>query len=89
MNGKKCGWAKVSWLLIFIGGLNWGLVGLSYLIKARSSWNLVEWIFGSWPIVVAIIYLLVGIAAVMSLFGCKCGVCKSSGNGNDQMGGQP
>lgn len=43
------------WLLI-IGGLNWGLVSL--------GWNLVEMIFGSWPMLVTLIYALVGLSAI-------------------------
>ncbi len=85
MKSGKCSWAKLAWLLLFIGGLNWGLVGLSGLIGADSSWNLVSWIFGSWSMTVEyVVYLLVGIAAVMSLSHCKCNTC----NSGSQMGGQ-
>lgn len=47
-------------LLLIIGGLNWGLVGL-------WNFNLVESLLGSWPTVVAIVYDLVGLAAVLAL----------------------
>lgn len=43
------------WLLI-IGGLNWGLVSL--------GWNLVDMIFGTWPMLVTLIYALVGLSAI-------------------------
>ena len=43
--------------LLFIGGLNWGLVGL-------FGFNLVASIFGSMSVLTRIIYLLVGVAAV-------------------------
>lgn len=43
------------WLLI-IGGLNWGLVSL--------GWNLVEMIFGAWPMLVTLVYALVGLSAI-------------------------
>ena len=83
MNGSKCNWSKLSWLLLFIGGLNWGLVGLSDLVS-DGGWNLVNWIFGSWPMVESIVYLLVGVAAILSLWHCKCSTCNPGG----QMGGQ-
>ncbi|HTK03694.1 MAG TPA: DUF378 domain-containing protein [Alphaproteobacteria bacterium] len=47
----------VACMLLWIGGLNWGLVGL-------FNFNLVEAIFGSWPMVVTLIYVLVGASAV-------------------------
>lgn len=71
-----CGIAKVSAILLFIGGLNWGLVGLGMLFGG-SGWNLVDMIFGGMPMIEAIVYLLVGIAAVAMLFGCKCKKCKA------------
>lgn len=79
MKSDKCSWSKLSWLLLFIGGLNWGLVGLSGLMSTTEPWNLVTWIFGSWPMVESIIYLLVGIAAILSLWHCKCDKCNVGG----------
>jgi uncharacterized membrane protein YuzA (DUF378 family) len=57
--------------LVIIGGLNWGLIGLLEL-------NLVEALFGTWPGLVKVIYLLVGIAALVMLGkGChRCKGCK-------------
>ena len=69
-----CGLAKLAKVLVIVGGLNWGLVGLGMLMG--SSWNLVHMLLGSWPTVEAIVYLLVGIAAVVKLFGCPCKSCK-------------
>ena len=51
-----------SWMLITIGALNWGLVGLLNL-------NLVEALLGSWPALVSIVYIVIGLAAVYSLWG--------------------
>ena len=65
MMGKMCGVHKVCWILVFIGALNWGLVGV-------FNFNLVMAIFGSWPIVERIIYILVGAAALCMLGGEKC-----------------
>ena len=74
---KKCMCmpAKVSGLLVFVGGLNWGLVGLGMFFG--GNWNLVTMLLGSWPKVEALVYVLVGVAAVMMLFGCKCAKCKA------------
>lgn len=54
---------QVSWiatLLMVIGAINWGLVGL-------FDWNLVEAIFGSWPAVEMIIYVLVGLSGIWGI----------------------
>jgi uncharacterized membrane protein YuzA (DUF378 family) len=58
--------------------LNWGLVGLEMLISSGSNWNVVNLLLGSWPVVEGIVYLLVGIAALMSIFGCHCKKCMAA-----------
>ncbi len=50
-------------LLVFIGALNWGLVGLGGLLN--MDLNVVNMILGSLPTVEWIVYLLVGIAGLM------------------------
>lgn len=66
-------------LLVVVGGLNWGLVGLGWLI-GNPNLNVVHMILGFLPMQVeAIVYLLVGVAAVMSagfFFSCKDCPCK-------------
>lgn len=47
----------VSYLVLWVGGLNWGLVGL-------LNFNLVNMIFGSMPSIEKLVYILVGAAAV-------------------------
>ncbi len=76
-NGCKCGCGlkKVAKILLVIGGLNWGIVGLGMLMG--SDWNLVNMLLGSWPMVEAIVYILVGISALVKLFGCPCAKCKA------------
>lgn len=74
MSHGKCVLAKIAWILVIVGGLNWGLVGLGMLIG--SSLNLVTLLVGSWPTVEALVYLVVGIATVVSIFGCPCKQCK-------------
>lgn len=70
--GGKCATCKIVWILIVIGGLNWGLQGLGMLIG--TNLNVVSLILGSWPMVEAIVYVVVGLATLMKLFGkCGCG----------------
>ncbi len=47
----------VTMILVVVGGINWGLVG-------AANWNLVEALLGAWPMVVKIVYILVGLSAL-------------------------
>ena len=60
-----------------IGGLNWGLVGIGMLMG--SNWNVVNLLLGSWPTVEALVYVLVGLAALVLIFTHKrdCRMCGS------------
>jgi len=62
-------WGKIAFWLTIIGGLNWGLVGLGSFMD--TNLNLVYMLFGSWPTIEAIVYLVVGISAIYMIFGCK------------------
>ncbi len=79
-NGKcgGCAVKKTAKVLLIIGGLNWGLVGLQMLFAQGSDWNVVHLLLGSWPVVEGIVYLLVGIAALVKIFGCRCKKCKAA-----------
>jgi uncharacterized membrane protein YuzA (DUF378 family) len=46
----------IAFVLLVVGGLNWGLVAL--------GWNLVDMIFGAWPVLEQVIYGLVGLSAI-------------------------
>lgn len=63
----------VTFILVIVGGINWGLVGL-------GDWNLVEMLVGSWPIVAKIVYILVGLSALYMVFTHKkdCKTCGGS-----------
>ena len=78
---KNCGCIlnTIARILVLIGALNWGLVGAGMLMG--SNWNLVNMIFGSMPKLEAIIYLLVGISALVKIIGCKCAKCKACAAG--------
>jgi uncharacterized membrane protein YuzA (DUF378 family) len=53
-------------ILLWVGGINWGLVGLSMLIGG-GNWNIVNRLLGSWPTVEAVVYVLVGVSALWLL----------------------
>lgn len=51
----------IAMVLLFIGGLNWGLIGLFNL-------NVVEVVFGEASIISRAIYVLVGLSALYSIY---------------------
>lgn len=58
----KMNWAdKLSWLVVTLGALNWGLVGF-------FKYNLVDKIFGVGSTGSKVVYDIIGIAAVWSLW---------------------
>ena len=79
---------KAAWWLMFIGALNWGLVGVGGFFG--SNWNLVYLIFGKIPTLEFIIYVIVGLAAVYSVCMCSnCGKnCSACGAGNCSVHGK-
>ena len=96
--GKEgCVVARTARVLLLVGGLNWGLVGVGMLMD--SNLNVVNMILGSMSVLEGIVYVLVGVAALMSIFGCKCskckeacdscsnGVCSVHGSSDNKMGG--
>ncbi|MEN9338128.1 MAG: hypothetical protein RIQ41_442 [Candidatus Parcubacteria bacterium] len=58
--------SNIARILVVVGGINWGLVGLGMLMG--SSWNLVNMIFGSVPTLEAVVYILVGLAAIKMIW---------------------
>jgi len=59
----------VAFILLVVGGLNWGLSALGY--------NVVNMLLGSWPGVERLVYLLVGLAAIYEVVMHKqnCRMC--------------
>lgn len=67
----------VAVLLTVVGGLNWGLVGLGYFLDMNL--NLVNLLLGTWPVVEAVVYLLVGVSALIvgyAHMAKKCTMCE-------------
>lgn len=54
--------AQIARVLVIVGGVNWGLVGLGMLMG--KDWNVVHMILGSVSTLEALVYVLVGLAAV-------------------------
>lgn len=50
----------ITWILLIIGALNWGLVGL-------FNFDLVATILGTMALLSRIVYILVGLAAIYSI----------------------
>lgn len=71
----------IAFILVIVGGLNWGLVGLAGLVSAGSNWNVVNLILGSMALIENIVYLLVGLSALILVFSHKrdCKNCSAQG----------
>ena len=66
----------VAVVLTIIGGINWGLVGLGDMLAMNL--NVVNLLVGAWPIVEQIVYLLVGLSALLVAYAHatnNCGMC--------------
>lgn len=66
----------VAFILLVIGGLNWGLVALN------ESWNVVDLILGSVSWLERLVYILVGLSALLLIFTHKkdCRACVKGGS---------
>lgn len=59
---KMNAWQWIAFILVIVGGLNWGLVGF-------FGYDLVANLFGEMSVVSKVVYDLVGIAAIVMLLG--------------------
>lgn len=66
----------VTFILLVVGGLNWGLTAFNY--------NLVQMLLGSWPMLEKAVYLLVGLSAVYEIATHKKN-CKECSAGSASM----
>ena len=62
---KKNNLELVTWTLLIIGGLNWGLVGLFGL-------DIIETLLGSIPMLQKLVYVLVGLSAAFMTYKKCC-----------------
>ena len=51
-----------AWWLMWIGAVNWGLVGIGGFLG--QNWNVVDLLLGRWPQVEWLVYILVGVSAL-------------------------
>jgi uncharacterized membrane protein YuzA (DUF378 family) len=58
---KMGGASTAAMALVVLGAVNWGLIG-------AFDWDLVNTIFGSWPMIVRIVYILVGLSGLWVLY---------------------
>lgn len=70
----------ISFILVAVGGLNWGLMGLGDF--AGADWNVVSMLLGAWPQVESAVYVLVGLSTVWLLMSHpkECRMCMGMGS---------
>jgi uncharacterized protein len=77
---------KVAFLLLVVGGLNWLVLGV-------SGWEIGQLFGGMDAVVSKVIYVLVGLAALVELFthkhNCKACLSKKSGDAGMNHGSNP
>ena len=68
----------IAFILIAIGGLNWGFIGLGWL-AGNKDWNVVHMLLGSSMALEAVVYVLVGLSAAWMLVTHKraCRACRA------------
>lgn len=66
---KKCKCGALFMILTVIGGLNWGLIGL-------FDFNLVTAIFGEMSTATNIVYIVIGVASLLSIPHIRKSICE-------------
>lgn len=62
----------IAAVLVIVGAINWGLVGLGWLLGSNGgSWNIVHALLSGSMQLEAIVYLLVGAAGIWALLDWK------------------
>ncbi len=73
---KMCSAHMLAWWLMWIGAVNWGLVGIGGFLG--KNWNIINLLLGRWPQVEWVVYVLVGLSALFMFMKDKCDMCKKS-----------
>jgi len=71
---KVLGWIAMA--LTVVGAVNWGLVGLGGFME--TNLNLVNLLLGSMPTVEWVVYILVGVSGLVSLWAHATKKCTMS-----------
>ena len=85
---SRCsGVRKFAKTLVFIGALNWGLIGIGGLF-GLGDWNIVHLILGGLAWLEYLVYILVGISAIIICKPCagKCHKGKMSDMHQEKVG---
>ncbi len=70
------GW--LTWILLILGGLNWGLIGIN------SNYNVVTMLLGSETPAARGVYIVIGIAGLLAIyFKSKCCIGKKCCNSKE------
>lgn len=56
----------IASILVIVGALNWGLIGIGLFIK--KNLNIVNLILGSIPILENLVYILIGLAGLYTIY---------------------
>lgn len=72
---KGCTPSTIGYYLVILGAINWGLVGLSDF--TAMNLNVVSLLVGGMPALESLIYIIIGIAGVVTCYGCRCSTCKA------------
>lgn len=77
----------IAFTLVIIGGLNWGLVALGNWMG--NNWNIVNLVLGRWSGLENLVYLLVGLSAIVLISTHKrdCRHCDSGSSGMEPGSG--
>ena len=69
----------IAFLLVIVGALNWGIIGIGGF--ANFDGNVVKMLLGSFPMIERLVYVLVGLSALVLLATHKkdCRLCASGG----------
>jgi len=76
----------ISFILVIVGGLNWGLIALGNYMG--GNWNVVNLLLGSVSWLESYYYLLVGLSALLLIFSHKkdCRCCGTGAPSTPGMG---
>lgn len=71
----KCVLGLIGHILVAIGAINWGLVGIGNFLGINL--NVVNIVLGGVSWLENVVYILVGVSAILMVIGCKCNKCNT------------
>ena len=58
---RMSGWEWLSYILVVVGAISWGLIGL-------VEWDLLGAVFGTVPWLLQLVYVLIGLSGLWMLY---------------------